>query len=139
MLELVAAHADCWEVNLPPVAAKVQQAATLLEAACRRRGRDPGAIQRSQWIFTRVDPGATADARAEFRCWNPWFREISDREIGSAVAFGSAAACRTRIAELAAELSLDLPVIDLSGLSSGPARAALEALAPANTEVDAGT
>ena len=44
MLDLVAAHADSWEVNLPPVASRVREAAAQLAEACRRRGRDPGEI-----------------------------------------------------------------------------------------------
>lgn len=43
------------------------------------------------------------------------------------------------IAELARELALDLPVIDLSGLPAGPARRVIDSLAPENSEFDAGT
>ncbi|MFQ5418508.1 MAG: LLM class flavin-dependent oxidoreductase [Myxococcota bacterium] len=140
MLEQVAVHADWWDVNLPAVGARVRRAAEQLDKACHQRGRDPGEIRRSQWLFTRPDPhpGATQALR-EFRSWNPWFGGIPDAEIRPALVLGDAAHCRERLAELAGELSLDLPVIDLSGLAAGPAGAALEALAPANTDVDAGT
>lgn len=138
MLAQVAAHADCWEVNLPPVARRVERAAGVLAEACRRIGRNPDSIQRSLWIFTRVDPSLDAAASLpEFRRWNPWFREVPDAEIRGAVAVGSAGDCRQKLSELAVALRLDLPVIDLSGLAAGPARAALEALAPAEREFDA--
>jgi alkanesulfonate monooxygenase SsuD/methylene tetrahydromethanopterin reductase-like flavin-dependent oxidoreductase (luciferase family) len=140
MLELVAAHADTWEVNLPPLANRVGAAAAALAEACARRGRDPDAVRRSLWIFTRVNPGLEpAAALPEYRARNPWFAEIPDAEIATGLVVGSAAQCRQRLAELAGELSLDLPVLDLSGLPAGPAGRLLEALAPAINEVDAGT
>jgi alkanesulfonate monooxygenase SsuD/methylene tetrahydromethanopterin reductase-like flavin-dependent oxidoreductase (luciferase family) len=140
MLDLVAAHADSWEVNLPPVANRVREAAALLAEACRKRGRDPGEISRSLWIFTRVDPSLDAAAALrEYRELNPWFGAIPDAELAEGLVVGSAADCGRRIAELARELSLDLPVIDLSGLAAAPARRLMEDLAPDNTDVDAGT
>jgi alkanesulfonate monooxygenase SsuD/methylene tetrahydromethanopterin reductase-like flavin-dependent oxidoreductase (luciferase family) len=140
MLELVAAHADTWEVNLPPVPSRVQAAAAALAEACARRGRDPGEIGRSLWIFTRVNPSLEGTAALEeYRKRNPWFAEIPDAEIATGLVVGSAADCRRRISELTQELSLDLPVVDLSGLAAGPARRVMESLAPANTSVDAGT
>jgi len=140
MLDLVAAHGDSWEVNLPPLAGRVRAAAAQLEEACRRRGRDPREISRSLWIFTRVDPSLDAAAALrQYRELNPWFRAIPDSELATGLAVGSAADCCRRIAELARELSLDLPVIDLSGLAAGPARRVMEGLAPENTEFDAGT
>jgi alkanesulfonate monooxygenase SsuD/methylene tetrahydromethanopterin reductase-like flavin-dependent oxidoreductase (luciferase family) len=135
MLELVAAHADIWEVNLPPVRHRVEAAAALIERACDRHGRDAGAIARTQWIFTRA--GDAADALAEYRRWNPWFREIPDAEVAAGIAAGSPAQCRQRLTELRGELGLDLPVIDLSGLPAGPARHLLEACAPDESSVDA--
>jgi alkanesulfonate monooxygenase SsuD/methylene tetrahydromethanopterin reductase-like flavin-dependent oxidoreductase (luciferase family) len=140
MLELVATHGDSWEVNLPPVATRVREAAAQLAEACRRRGRDPGEVARSQWIFTRVDRSLdAATALREYRELNPWFGAIPEAELATGLAVGSAAHCRGRIAELARELSLDLPVIDLSGLAAAPARRVMEGLAPVNTDVDAGT
>jgi alkanesulfonate monooxygenase SsuD/methylene tetrahydromethanopterin reductase-like flavin-dependent oxidoreductase (luciferase family) len=131
MLELVAAHADRWEVNLPPIPARVARAAEVLAAACEPLGRDPSTIARSQWIFTRVDDAVDAGAAlAQYRRWNPWFRAVPDAEIAPSLVVGSGAHCRQRLAELAAELALDLPVADLSGLATPKAFAALEALAP---------
>jgi len=138
MLQLVAKHADVWEVNLPAIPSRVRAAAATLSEACERRGRSPAEIRRSLWIFTRLGPGA-GTALAEFRALNPWFGAIPDAEIGSGLVVGDAAHCRRRLAELAAELDLDLPVVDLSGLPAGPAGRLLEAVAALNSSVDAGT
>jgi alkanesulfonate monooxygenase SsuD/methylene tetrahydromethanopterin reductase-like flavin-dependent oxidoreductase (luciferase family) len=130
MLELVARHADVWEINLPPIPARVAAAADVLGAVCARHGRDPGEIGRSMLLFAR--PGASPDAAlAEFRRWNPWFRAIPDAELRAALVVGDPAACRRRLAELAQELRLGTAVVDASGLAAGPARSLLEALAPA--------
>jgi alkanesulfonate monooxygenase SsuD/methylene tetrahydromethanopterin reductase-like flavin-dependent oxidoreductase (luciferase family) len=132
MLELVARHADIWDVNLPPVAGRVEQAAATLAEHCQKLGRDPSRLQRSMWIFTRVGEGFDADASSrEFRRLNPWFRSIRDDELGEAIVAGPASACRARLAELAARLRLDLPVLDLCGLAAEPTLRTLEALAPA--------
>jgi alkanesulfonate monooxygenase SsuD/methylene tetrahydromethanopterin reductase-like flavin-dependent oxidoreductase (luciferase family) len=140
MLDLVAAHADVWEMNLPPVGSRVRAAVAALERACDARGRRPGEIRRSQWIYTRVDPSLDAPAALpEYRRLNPWFAEIPDAEISAGLVVGSAEQCRRQIAEMARELSLDLPVIDLSGLAAAPAGRVMEALAPENSGVDAGT
>jgi len=42
-----ARSADVWEVNLPPLAPRVAQAASALAEHCRRIGRDAREIQRS--------------------------------------------------------------------------------------------
>ncbi len=140
MLGLVARHADIWDVNLPPVASRVLAAAKHLEAACEAAGRDPAAIARSMWIFTRVrDEGRSEKPLAEFRRLNPWFDDLSDREARSALVGGDPAACWARLQEIAREFSIDWPVIDLSGLEAGASRRCLEALAPANNCVDADT
>jgi hypothetical protein len=87
-----------------------------------------------------VDPSLSgAEALREYRELNPWFGAIPNAELATGLAVGSAADCGRRIAELARELSLDLPVIDLSGLAAAPARRVMEGLAPENTDVDAGT
>lgn len=138
MLQRVARHADIWDVNLPPIAARVDAAAATLALACEAIGRDPAEIRRQQWIFARVDADPEA-ALAEFRGLNPWFAEIPDAEARSGLVLGSAADCRRRLAELARELGLELPIVDLSGLAAEPARRLLEALAPANSDVDAHT
>jgi alkanesulfonate monooxygenase SsuD/methylene tetrahydromethanopterin reductase-like flavin-dependent oxidoreductase (luciferase family) len=129
MLELVAAHADIWEVNLPPLAPRVNRAAEQLEAACRRRGRDPREIDRSMLLFVR--PGADRDpALADYRRLNPWFHSVPDAEVEQALVLGGPARCRARIAELCAGLGIELPVLDASGLAAEPTRRLLEALAP---------
>ena len=140
MLQRVAAHAQIWEINLPPIAARVSAAAATLAEACIERGRDPGEIRRSQWLFTRLDPnGDVAAALREFRSLNPWFDDFPDDEISAGLVVGNAADCRRRLSELAAELSLELPVVDLSGLPAARARRLMEALAPSNSDVDAHT
>lgn len=131
LLQLVARHADRWDVNLPPVRQRVNEAAAALERACREHGRDPGAIDRSMWVFARPgrDPSDPA-LRAEFRRWNPWFADVTDAELGEAIVAGDPGACRRRLAQLAAELRLALPVVDCSGLQADAARQVLDALAP---------
>ncbi len=53
---------------------------------------------------------------------------MPDAEIAPALVVGSAAHCRERLAALAREFGLDLPVIDLSGMDAAAARRALEAI-----------
>ena len=131
MLELVARHADVWEVNLPPLAPRVEQAASKLAEHCRRLGRDPSQIQRSMWIFARVDEVHDAGASyKEYRRLNPWFRSIPDDELAGGMVLGTASQCRARLEELAVRLGLDWPVLDLSGLDSKASLRNLEALAP---------
>jgi alkanesulfonate monooxygenase SsuD/methylene tetrahydromethanopterin reductase-like flavin-dependent oxidoreductase (luciferase family) len=131
MLELVARHADVWEVNLPPSAPRVARAEGVLAEHCRRQGRDPRAIERSMWLFTRLSDGHDASASfKEYRRLTPWFHWIPDEELASAMILGSAARCRARLADLVAGLRLDWPVVDLSGLAAEPSRRVLEALAP---------
>ncbi len=131
MLEVVAAHADVWDINLPPIPHRVRAAEANLEGACARRGRDPSAIERSMWIFARVDsaPDPLA-ALKQYRSLNPWFHWIPDAEIRASLIVGRAADCRRRLAEVAGELGLDRPVLDLSGLAAEAAEQTLEALAP---------
>lgn len=129
MLEVVAAHADVWEVNLPPIPARVEAAARCLETACRARGRDPAEIGRSLWIFTRVGELDAAAALAEYRRLNPWFGALTDAELAGALVRGAPDACRQQLAELAAKLHLELPVVDLSGANAVTARRSLEACA----------
>ncbi len=130
LLEVAATHADRWDVNLPPFAERVGAAAEHLAAACRARGRDPDAIERSQWIFARPgrDPGDPALAR-EYRSLNPWFADVPDERIGDAMLAGEPAACTERLAAWREELHLDLPVLDLSGLDLDAVRQALRRMA----------
>jgi alkanesulfonate monooxygenase SsuD/methylene tetrahydromethanopterin reductase-like flavin-dependent oxidoreductase (luciferase family) len=128
LLPVVARHADIWNVNWPAIPARVEASAAELARACRAVRRDPAAIRRRMWIFARPEPISRGEALAEFRRWNPWFRDLSDAELAPALAFGKPAECRERIASLAAALELEMPVIDLSGLSADRAREAIEAL-----------
>ena len=132
LLEVVAAHADIWDVNLPPIPARVARAEAQLSAACRARSRDPAEITRSMWIFTRVGAEAESDEAllAEYRRLNPWFGGIPDAEVSGAWIAGDAAECRRRLAELRRSLSLELPILDLSGLAAEPSERVLSALAP---------
>lgn len=128
MLELVATHADVWDVNLPPIASRVRVAEQCLARACRSRGRDPDEIERSMWIFTR--PHAESDdpaLRAEFRRLNPWFRDVRDDELAEAIVAGPAERCRQQMREIAARHRLDLPIVDLSGLAYDAARLGIDA------------
>jgi alkanesulfonate monooxygenase SsuD/methylene tetrahydromethanopterin reductase-like flavin-dependent oxidoreductase (luciferase family) len=131
LLEVVARHADVWDMNLPPLASAVSPATRDLDAWCQALGRDPAKIRRSMWVFTRPgeDPG---DPRlhAEFRRLNPWLSAVPDRDLPAALVAGPAAACRDRFVKLADELHLAHPVADLSGLGRDAAQRALDALAP---------
>ncbi|SRR5208283_2230771 len=131
LLQLVANHADVWDMNLPPLPGAVGEATRQLDALCQARGRDPAKIRRSMWVFTRPgeDPG---DPRlhAEFRRLNPWFSGVADEELPAALVAGPPAACRDRFVALADELRLTHPVADLSGLGRDAAQRALDALAP---------
>jgi len=130
LLELVARHADRWDVNLPPVATRVHDAVRRLETACRAQGRDPAAIGRSMWVFVRPgrDP-EDPDLHAEFRRWNPWFAGLPAAELPEAVVAGSAEACRRRLGQLRSELGIDLPVLDTTGLDRATTERVMEALA----------
>ena len=128
LLAVVARHADIWNVNWPPIRARVEVAARELERACRDLGRAPDQIRRRLWIYTRTEPLSAASALAEFRRWNPWFRDLSDAELSAGLVVGKPAECRERIAALAAQLDLEMPVLDLSGLDAARARGVLEAL-----------
>ena len=131
LLELVARHAQVWDMNLPPLQSAVDGATRQLDALCQAQGRDPAEIRRSMWVFTRPgeDPG---DPRlhAEFRRLNPWFSGVAEADLTSALVAGPPAACRDRFAALADRLHLAHPVADLSGLGRDAAQRALDALAP---------
>ena len=141
LLELVATHADVWDVNLPPIRARVDVAGAALARACVRHGRDPRQIRRSMWIFARAGAeGPESPAvRAEFRRLNPWFASIADDELDEGLVAGPPEACRSRLEEIRESLGIGLPVIDLSGLPEGLASAQLEALAPRQSSVDSGS
>ena len=131
MLELVAAHADCWNVNIPPIPERWKAAEEQLAIACDERGRDPAAIKRACWVFARPLHGlADPTVHQAYRRFNPWFGELTDPELDRAILSGGAERCRARLAEWRQDLSLDLPVIELTGLDHDAARQALDALAP---------
>jgi alkanesulfonate monooxygenase SsuD/methylene tetrahydromethanopterin reductase-like flavin-dependent oxidoreductase (luciferase family) len=138
LLEIVARHADRWDVNLPPIRSRVEAAAARLAEACRAEGRDPTRIERSMWIFTR--PGADSDdpeLARQFRSRNPWFRDLGPGELGEAILAGPAEACRRRIEAIRCDLAIDLPVLDLTGLDGASTRRVMETLAPREGCVDA--
>jgi alkanesulfonate monooxygenase SsuD/methylene tetrahydromethanopterin reductase-like flavin-dependent oxidoreductase (luciferase family) len=131
LLAAAAPHADAWNVNLPPLAARIAPAAAALDSACRALGRPPGTIARTCQVFAR--PGEDpADPRllAAYRRFNPWFAAIPDAELAGAVLAGEPAGCRRRLAALRHELGLALPILDLTGLDPDAAQRALDALAP---------
>jgi len=130
LLGVVAAHADRWDVNWPPIRARVGPAVRWLAEACAALGRDPAEIERSQWIFTRVGQLDADAARAEFRETNPWFAEIDRDELEEGLVLGDAARCRERVIEIARVHGLDLPILDLTGLDAAASRRTLDALAP---------
>jgi alkanesulfonate monooxygenase SsuD/methylene tetrahydromethanopterin reductase-like flavin-dependent oxidoreductase (luciferase family) len=124
LLRVAAAHADAWNVNLPPLATHVARAAQAL-------GASDGRIARTCQIFVR--PGA--DPRdpallAAYRRFNPWFGTVPDTELAPALVAGDPSDCRRRLDALRGELRLALPIADLTGLDSDAARRALDALAP---------
>jgi alkanesulfonate monooxygenase SsuD/methylene tetrahydromethanopterin reductase-like flavin-dependent oxidoreductase (luciferase family) len=137
LLALVARHADRWDVNLPPVARRVEEASAALAAACRREGRDPSAIGRSLWVFARPgrDPADPA-LRAEFLHWSPWYADLPEGDLDEAIVAGSPEGCRSRIEAIRSGLDVDLPVLDCSGLAFDAARQIVDALAPEKTLVD---
>ena len=131
LLEIVAAHADRWDVNLPPVARRVFDATRRLEAACQARARDPATIGRSMWLWTRVGSDHPSALRVAYRRWNPWFGGVQDEELAEAIVSGPAGVCRQRIAEIRGQLGIDLPVLDLTGLARAGAECVMESLAGA--------
>jgi alkanesulfonate monooxygenase SsuD/methylene tetrahydromethanopterin reductase-like flavin-dependent oxidoreductase (luciferase family) len=132
MLVLIARRAARWDVNLPPLAARVADAAAVLDRAAQAAGRDPRAIGRSMWILVRPGEEPRSEAvRDAFRRWHPWFRSLTDDEIAEAAIAGPVGRCRDRIAELRTRLGLDLPVLDLAGLDRASAESAMDQLAGA--------
>ena len=140
MLQVVADHADVWDINLPPIPSRVGAAEQILAAACHKSGRDPAEIRRSMWIFTRPHGDSRKlEIRDDFRRLNPWFQSMSDDQLGEAIVTGSPEACWRRIAEIAESFQLDLPVADLSGLPHDAARRGIDALASRKALVDSNT
>ena len=128
LLRVVARHADIWNVNWPPVPARVEASADALARACSALGRDPASIRRRMWMHTRLGRLSGAEALAGFRRWNPWYADLADAELEGALVVGSPAECRERVVAASRQLGLEMPVLDLSGLEAGAAREVLEAL-----------
>jgi len=128
LLRVVARHADVWNINLPAITARVAQASDALAAACASEGRDAKSIARRQLLFARVQTQSDrAGALAEFRRLNPWFADIPDAEVAPVLCAGNAAECRARLRELASELALELPILDLTGADRRSAETTLAA------------
>jgi alkanesulfonate monooxygenase SsuD/methylene tetrahydromethanopterin reductase-like flavin-dependent oxidoreductase (luciferase family) len=128
LLGVVARHADCWNVNLPALPRRVEEAAAELARACRREGRDPAQIRRRQLLFVRVQAREDrAAALREFRRLNPWFGDLADAEVAPALVAGDAAACHAQLARLVPALGLELPILDLTGTDAASARVTLDA------------
>ena len=139
LLGVVARHGDVWDVNWPPIQRRVEPAIAWLREACEREGRNPARIARSQWIFTRlVMTRDDAALEAEFREINPWFGELTSKELQEGLVAGDEAACRARLAEIHQVLGIDLPILDLTGLAAPASREVLSALAPARSGIDPG-
>jgi alkanesulfonate monooxygenase SsuD/methylene tetrahydromethanopterin reductase-like flavin-dependent oxidoreductase (luciferase family) len=136
LLTVVARHADIWNVNLPPLAGRVAQAARELSAACARIGRDPAEIARRQMIFTRVQLRLDrVTALCEFRRLNPWFADLPDAEVEPALVVGDAAACRAQLSELLPALGLEMPILDLTGADAATSRVTLDAFPAGNSRI----
>ena len=134
LLEVVARHADVWNVNLPPIPKRVSLAERHLAAACERLGRDSTRIERSMWVFTRVqERSEPAVALTEFRRLNPWFAGLPDAEVLPALVIGEPEHCLERLGRIASELRLDLPIVDLSGVDANTVRRTLEELPAGRT------
>lgn len=128
LLRVVAAHADIWNVNLPPIPRRMAQAEAQLSEACDAIGRDPATLERSQWIFTRVHEHADRAAGLSlFRRFNPWFAHIDDAEIGPAIAVDDASGVATRVADILERSPVERPVLDLCGADAVTAHRTLDA------------
>ncbi len=137
LLQVVAAHADIWDINLPPVPERVEKATETLAKACEEKGRPVEEIARSMWIFTRPDRDPEDPSlREEFRRLNPWYGHIEDRELPQSFVAGSPDDCRRRLAEICRNLAIERPILDLSGLDFTATARAIDRLAPKNA-VDA--
>ncbi len=131
MLDLVAKHADAWNMNVPALAERIARATRQLETACRARRREPREIARVLQIFARPALAAgDPPLLAAFRRFHPWFADIADADVSRAVLCGGPEAARAQLASMRREFALDLPVVDLTGLPAVEAAAALVSFAP---------
>ena len=116
-LELVERHADVWDANVPPLARYLEPARTRLKRS----------VETSIWVFARPD-APLEQAYAAYRRHCPWFPELAPPERERALLWGDPAGWEARLAELRAELAVELPVLDLSGLDESGALRALGGL-----------
>lgn len=119
-LELVERHADVWDANVPPLARYLEPARAQLKRS----------VATSIWVFARPD-ASLEQTYAAYRRLCPWFPELAPAERERALLWGDPAGWADRLAELRAELSVELPVLDLSGLDEAGALRALHGLRPA--------
>jgi alkanesulfonate monooxygenase SsuD/methylene tetrahydromethanopterin reductase-like flavin-dependent oxidoreductase (luciferase family) len=119
-LEVVDRHADVWDANVPPLP-------RYLDAARARLRRS---IETSIWVFARPD-ASLEQTYAEYRRHCPWFPELAREERARALLWGDPAGWEARLAGLRAELAVQLPVLDLSGLAEAGALRAIHGLRPA--------
>jgi alkanesulfonate monooxygenase SsuD/methylene tetrahydromethanopterin reductase-like flavin-dependent oxidoreductase (luciferase family) len=119
-LRLAARRADILDANVPP----------LPECVAPLRAQLGRSMETWIWVFARPD-AAPGDALAAYRKLCPWFAGYPAERLERALLCGDPARWPSRLAELASELGVDLPIVDLSGLDEGQARRALLALAPA--------
>ena len=120
-LELVDAHADVWDANVPPLRERLEP--------LREKIRRP--IETWIWVFAR--PGESVEqAASAYRKHCPWFSEVSDSDLPRALLWGEPERCRDHLRGLRSELCVARPILDLIGLGEEEAVRALEALAPAN-------
>lgn len=119
-LQLVERHADVWDANLPPLSRCIEEARAHLTRS----------LETSIWVFARPD-ASLEEAYAAYRRHCPWFPLLAPAERKAALLWGDPAHWGSRLAELCAELSVQLPVLDLSGLDEAGALRALTGLRPA--------
>ena len=117
-------------MNWPAIPARVAAVGGRARAGVPRGAARPRSDPRAGSGSSRAPSRSrAATALAEFRRWNPWFRDLSDAELAPALVVGKPAECRERIAVAGrASSALEMPVLDLSGLDADRAREALEAL-----------
>jgi alkanesulfonate monooxygenase SsuD/methylene tetrahydromethanopterin reductase-like flavin-dependent oxidoreductase (luciferase family) len=121
-LELVDAHADVWDANVPPLRDRLEP--------LREKIHRP--TETWIWVFARPDESIEQAARA-YRKHCPWFAAVPDSELTQALLWGEPARCRDRLDALRSELCVARPILDLIGLGEAAAARALEALAPAKS------
>ena len=119
-LALAERYADILDANVPPLAARIEEVRAHLTRP----------IPLWVWVFAR--PGRSfEDAAAEYRRHCPWFSDLDEAEVRQALLWGEPERCRDRLAEMAADLDVDMPVLDLTGLDESASQQALEIFAPA--------